>query len=136
MKIAPYTLLVARVLRTVAPLASANVKETLGEAYFRDAVLNLERMEAVTAEMLNLDVNELMNSAGSTNQLTRGEFSAMREYQELLRSVDPERKWGGLKRVEIPSGDSLWLCSKHYYVYEPGLPELGARRLLLRLAAR
>lgn len=128
LKIAPYALLVARVLRTVTPLAGVHVRETLHEALFRNALLSLERMEAVTAEMLELDPNELMNASRIGYPGTDNEFAAVRQYHELLRTLDPGRNWGGLKRVETPSGDFVWLCPQHYRVYEPDLPDLGARR--------
>jgi len=34
------------------------------------------------------------------------------------------RRWGGLRRVLAPTGDYLWLCPKHYRIYEPDPPKL------------
>jgi hypothetical protein len=42
----------------------------------------------------------------------------------LLFEHDHMRAFGGLRRVQAPSGDFLWVCADHYPDYDPGLPSI------------
>jgi hypothetical protein len=61
-------------------------------------------------------------------ELTVAETDALRVFRSLLFGQDSAKSFGGLRRVQSPSGDFLWVCSDHYAEYDPGLPEIpGAR---------
>jgi hypothetical protein len=36
--------------------------------------------------------------------------------------------FGGLRRVQTPAGDLLWVCGNHYADYDPGLPVIQERK--------
>jgi hypothetical protein len=59
-----------------------------------------------------------------TDQMTVAEAEALRTLRALIFEHDPQRKFGGLRRVQASSGDFLWVCSNHYTEYDPGLPEM------------
>ena len=56
------------------------------------------------------------------DQITAAEGEALRALRALIFEHDPLRKFGGLRRVQAPSGDFLWVCPNHYTEYDPGLP--------------
>ena len=43
--------------------------------------------------------------------------SALRALRQLLEEKDPQRVWGGLRRVLTPEGHYLWLCDFHAREY-------------------
>ena len=52
------------------------------------------------------------------------EGAALREFHALLNEIDKKKTWGGLRRVVAKAtGDVLWVCRKHYKIYDPGLPK-------------
>ncbi len=52
------------------------------------------------------------------------EGAALRELHALLVRLDPDRRWGAVRRVPTPTGGYLWLCLEHYPLYDPGRPKL------------
>jgi internalin A len=47
----------------------------------------------------------------------RFEGAALRVLRSLLDRLDPQRKWGGLRKVLTPEGHYLWLCENHAAAY-------------------
>ena len=58
----------------------------------------------------------------ATGQLTVAEGQALRAIRSNLFEKDRLRAFGGMRRVQAPSGDFLWVCTDHYPEYDPGLP--------------
>ena len=71
--------------------------------------------------------------------MKEAEGAGLRELHSLLRELDPASGWGGLARVHTPQGEFLWVCKKHYALYNPPLPVLSAhlddQARLVRVAA-
>lgn len=65
-----------------------------------------------------------VNPSQITDQMTPAESNALRTLRVIIFENDPERKFGGLRRVQAPSGDFLWVCPDQYSEYDPGLPEM------------
>ena len=61
-------------------------------------------------------------TSGSTGQLTAAEGAALRALRAIIFEHDRLRAFGGLRRVQAPAGDLLWVCENHYPDYDPGLP--------------
>jgi vacuolar-type H+-ATPase subunit B/Vma2 len=40
----------------------------------------------------------------------RGKGYGAREFKKYLHANDPGKCWGGLKKISLPSGHSVWLC--------------------------
>ena len=56
--------------------------------------------------------------------LTEAEDRALRAIRAVLFQLDGMRALGGLRRVQAPSGDFLWVCADHFTEYDPGLPRV------------
>ena len=55
--------------------------------------------------------------------LSVNERSGLLALHALLREVDPQHAKLGLHRVPTYTGDFLWLCSKHYELSQPRIPD-------------
>jgi len=44
--------------------------------------------------------------------------------RQIIFEIDPLHAFGGMRRVQAPSGELLWVCPIHYREYDPGLPTL------------
>jgi internalin A len=60
----------------------------------------------------------------TAGELTLAEGAALRALRVMLFQLDKSRAFGGLRRVQAPSGDFVWVCAEHYPDYDPGLPAL------------
>ena len=45
------------------------------------------------------------------------EGASLRALRQFLEEKDPQRQWGGLKKVLTPEGHYLWLCNRHAQEY-------------------
>ena len=122
---------VASVLKATVPLAGVVVNESNPGGGFEELAKHLDSMSIMTDRILEAshDLGELtadstLGAPGIARRKTRVEGSGIRELHALLDSLDPSRKWGGLRRVLTSAGDYLWLCEDHYKDYDPGLPEI------------
>ena len=60
----------------------------------------------------------------ASTDLTPAEGQALRALRVVLFQLDKLQAFGGLRRLQAPSGDFLWVCVEHYRDYDPGLPTL------------
>ncbi len=44
--------------------------------------------------------------------------AALRALYNLLKEVDPDQTWGGLRKTVTPDGNIFWLCEEHRQQYE------------------
>jgi hypothetical protein len=58
------------------------------------------------------------------DQISPAEGQALRSFRTLLLRNDPGRSFGGLRRVQAPAGEFLWVCTQHHPEYDPGLPDI------------
>ncbi len=54
-------------------------------------------------------------------QITAAEGDALRALRVIIFEHDPVRRFGGMRRVQAPSGDFLWVSPRHHAEYDPGL---------------
>ncbi len=80
----------------------------------------LERMGSLVEDLNLLSAD--IELGKPLNGLTAAEAAGLRALRRLLFEHDPTRSFGGLRRVQAPSGDLLWTCAIHYPLYDPGLP--------------
>lgn len=121
--IGPYIRFIASMLRFVVPVAGA-IYETM---------LTKDELDRVKAdiELTKTLADKLPHSQGeSTTSLpqgmTKAEGAGLRTLRSLLLTLDPVSRFGDLRRVHTPSGDTLWVCPHHHSLYDPGLPQLAA----------
>ncbi|WP_416954853.1 COR domain-containing protein [Nocardioides sp. T5] len=123
-KAARYTVLVGRVLSLFVPVATTGIADLVSSE---------------DAELINRHLDLAKDIGGGTSELAKlvagddprvdqglqlADAVALRGFRELLFSVDPQRQFGGLRRVTTPDGHLLWLCSEHAWTYDPGLPSV------------
>jgi internalin A len=124
-KVSPYAALVFKVLQLVVPLVGSAAGVLLSPDELARAQGELGLMKTIVADLpvkpvQKLDVAGLGDTV--TSQLTVGEGHALRAIRSILFQHDPSRMFGGMRRVQAPAGDLLWVCTEHYPEYDPGLP--------------
>ena len=122
-KIAPYAVLVFRTLQLIVPLAGAVAVAALPTAQQGSAQTHLAIMQAVVAALpATAETQEEDGIDEKTGQLTAAEGAALRAIRAIVFAHDQLRAFGGLRRVQTPAGEILWVCENHYPEYDPGLP--------------
>ncbi|MGH8884195.1 MAG: COR domain-containing protein [Egibacteraceae bacterium] len=114
---APYLRLVSKTLHLVVPVASvvwSDAERVNHGIEFMSTLAELSQ-ENIRAEP----------ATQPASGLTIAEGAGLREFRALLLERDPSRSFGGLRRVQNPSGDFLWICDDHYPEHHPGLPDLS-----------
>ncbi|HEX3959420.1 MAG TPA: hypothetical protein VHZ03_22775 [Trebonia sp.] len=121
-QIAPYAVLVFRTLQLIVPLAGA-VAAALPSAQQTAAQTQLQVFQAVVADLPVTAETRAEDGPGKTRgQLPAAEGAALRVLRAIIFEHDQLRAFGGLRRVQAPAGDLLWVCKNHYPDYDPGLP--------------
>ena len=121
-RVSPYVNLILRSLKLVVPPAGSLATTLLSPDQLAHAQANLQLMNSVVASlptelaMDNFDVDQ------TVGQLTPAEGQALRGIRAVLFEHDRLQAFGGMRRVQAPSGDLLWVCVDHYVEYDPGLP--------------
>jgi len=125
-RIGPYATLVFKVLRLVVPIAASVTGVVLTDEQLKNAHNELQLMTTLVAHLPDHAVGDRRNiiTLESASQLTLAEGQALRAIRVLLFEHDYIRAFGGLRRVQAPSGDFLWICAEHYSEYDPGLPDI------------
>ncbi|WP_305790188.1 COR domain-containing protein [Symbioplanes lichenis] len=120
--ISPYIDFLLKALRLVVPVTAAVAGVVLPKPDLDDINAELQLMKVV-AERLPAQVDRPERESEVTeNNLTMAEGAALRAFRALLFRQDPSQHFGGLRRVQAPSGEFLWVCPRHYQEYDPGLP--------------
>jgi hypothetical protein len=122
-QIAPYALLVIKTLQIAVPLAGAIGIAALPQGQQGSAKSQLDIMKTIITGLPSAKEGRAEdNLTGSTGQLTAAEGAALRAVRVVIFEHDQLRAFGGLRRVQAPAGDLLWVCENHYPDYDPGLP--------------
>jgi internalin A len=130
-RIGPYVKLLLRTLQLVVPVAASLTDAVPPTGHFKDAGRELEVMKTLVEELpVPSEAAEGDRAIRETTpQLNAGENDGLRVFRSLLFAHDSTKFFGGLRRVQSPSGDFLWVCPEHYAEYDPGLPEIPGARL-------
>jgi CheY-like chemotaxis protein len=115
--IAPYALLVARVLRGTVPLAVGVPPVVLPESRVQPIEHQLALMERVVSQLPEGPAKtDAEVETGS--KLRAEEGASLRAFRALLTEEDPERNYGDLRKVASDAGDVLWVCPEHARAYQ------------------
>jgi hypothetical protein len=125
-QISPYAKLILKTLQLVIPVAGTIADITLASNGLTRAQDYLKLMSTLVEEIPDKTNYELsgLGHSGSTDRLTAAEGQALRAVRVMIFEHDKLRTFGGLRRVQAPSGDFLWVCPEHYREYDPGLPTI------------
>jgi Leucine-rich repeat (LRR) protein len=125
-RVGPYLSLVLRTLQLVFPITGPAADILLPSDQLAFAQKDLNLMSAIVAELPNMSnlAKTDPDLTSSTNRFVPAEDEALRVLRSTLLEHDRFRSFGGLRRVQDPSGDFLWVCQNHYSKYDPGLPAI------------
>jgi internalin A len=123
-EVAPYAKLVAGLLKAVVPIAGAATKTLVDESLLKEIGPKLDLMEKITTTLLHGQFEARVGPDEPGRLVSEAEGAGLRSLHSLLLDLDPQKTWGGLRRVLTPTGDYLWLCPTHYRKYEPDWPKL------------
>ncbi|MCX6828768.1 MAG: leucine-rich repeat domain-containing protein [candidate division Zixibacteria bacterium] len=124
---------VIEILKFYVPLISATAKGVLPQSSWDMARIRLEGMAEIADLMPRTEESSDLIYKPDTigrhlyhRERTLQQFGGaeLRVIFELLDHLDPSHYWGGLRKTPSPEGDILWLCPKHYKIFDPGLPKL------------
>jgi internalin A len=122
-QIAPYAVLVFRILQLVVPLTGAVTIAAMPSAQQSGAQTRLEVMKAIVGDLPARQESTAGDALPeATGRLTAAEGPGLRAIRAIIFENDRLRTFGGLRRVQAPAGDLLWVCENHYSDYDPGLP--------------
>ena len=129
-QISPYAQLIIRTLQLVVPLAGSIAVASLPAEQIERAAAHLDMMKTIVDALPGQPARDLAMPAPAqlAGQLAPAEGDALRALRVLIFEEDPQRRFGGLRRVQSPSGDFLWVCPIHYIEYDPGLPPVPPSR--------
>jgi hypothetical protein len=124
--VGPYAAIVVRILQLVVPVAAAVEGRPLNESRIMDHEHEFELMTTLTDKLPRQTSigQSVLRASGPPTALTEAENDALRAFRSWLFSVDRDQRFGGLRRVQDPSGHFLWVCVDHYRAYDPGLPTI------------
>ena len=128
-KIAPYALLVLKLLRVVAPLAGGALglaSDAVQDQYkpLSDFLGKLVSAASEAKPPLE-EGTDRIDPRKYDGYLSRAEGAGLAAFHALLTEVGWKPGAANLRRItDKKSGDVLWVCPTHYKVYDPGLPVL------------
>lgn len=125
-KVSPYLRLIFKTLQVVVPLAGTIAVTTVPAEQIESAAARLDAMRTIIEDLPG-DPSDALADAdlGEPSDLRRSaEGEALRAIRAIIFKKDPLRAFGGLRRVQDPSGGFLWVCKNHYREYDPGLPKM------------
>jgi len=127
-RIAAYAALVFKALRLVLPIASRAKGVILTPDELRHVQDQMRLTTTVITMLPGQEAGDQQDLAtpGSGHQITLAQGQAWRAVRSLILERDPGRAFGGVRRVQAPSGEFLWVCPRHHPRYEPGLPRVPA----------
>jgi Leucine-rich repeat (LRR) protein/GTPase SAR1 family protein len=125
-RIGPYAALVFKALQLVVPVAVSAAGVMLSDEQFKHAQHELDLMKSLVAALPDQKIEDQPELAPSesAHQLTPAEGAAARAIRVVLFEHDHVQAFGGLRRVQTPSADFVWVCADHYPEYDPGLPSI------------
>jgi GTPase SAR1 family protein len=125
-KISPYATLIFKTLQLVVPLAGSAAELLLTPDQYARAQGDLQLMSTLVADLPAKSQPKTSSTpmVDAMGQLTAAEGQALRMLRTILFENDQIRAFGGMRRVQAPSGDFLWICNEHYHEYDPGLPTI------------
>lgn len=121
---APYLRLVLKTLQLTVPIVSAVGGAVAGDELTKRAEKELELMNVLVSQLPREVGRDTEIAPEDGNQLTLAENQGLRAFRTLLFKIDPARLFGDLRRVQVASGEFLWVCPLHYDQYDPGLPTI------------
>lgn len=113
----PYLRRLVKVLQHVAPLVNPVLGMAVGTLSARTKS-DVDTMKALVERLPAIAIakgHRVEDGEDPTARATtEGDF---RELEAMLIELDPQRRWGGLSRIDTPEGLALYLCRDHAAPY-------------------
>jgi internalin A len=124
-RVGPYAAIVVRTLQLAVPLAGSIAVASLPAEQRESAAAHLDMMKTIVEDLPSDSLRQAEVDPGeATGQMSLAEGAAQRALRQIIFEHDRSRRFGGLRRVQSPSGEFLWVCPDHTSDYDPGLPDL------------
>src|SRR6266568_692469 len=123
-RVRPYATVVYSALRVVVPVAAAVSELAFPGVKYQKAETDLSLMGSLLQSLPVLDPGSEPDVPPVVGEFAPAEGQALRSFRVFLFERDRTRSFGGLRRVEGPSGEVLWVCQNHHSEYDPGLPTM------------
>jgi internalin A len=122
-RVRPYAVVIYSALRVIVPVAAAVSELGFGDLH-KAVEDDLSVMESLLQSLPIAAYDGVEENVPASGQLAPAEGEALRSFRVFLFQHDPARAFGGLRRVQGPSGEVLWVCPIHHSEYDPGLPDV------------
>ena len=118
-KAAPYLARLVTVLKYTAPLAGPWLGVTAPnfEATFKHQLALMKQLAARLPDLAEQPLHPAREGVDDPGEARRTVGASLRALRELLDQKDPQRQWGGLRKVLTPEHHYLWLCDYHASEY-------------------
>ena len=84
---------------------------------------HLDLIKEATGKLLKGDLEIHSRGPRGDGLLSEPERSGILALHSILRQKDPNHERLGLIRVPTYTGDYLWLCPRHYEIFQPPIPD-------------
>jgi internalin A len=124
-KIAPYANFVFNILKTVTPVATPAINILFGSKTTETWKISdqLDLAEAIIDE-LPAEIDSFGRFLSHQDIITETERSGILVLHRFLNEVDPTQAKLGIHRVTTYTGDYRWLCTHHYKLWQPNIPDV------------
>jgi internalin A len=113
----PYLHKLTEVLKHLAPLANPVLGMAVGTIAARTRS-DIDTMKALVDQLPTSTYGAHRGLDGGSDVSGRADTEAdFRELEAMLTQLDPQRRWGGLSRIDTPEGLALYLCADHAAPY-------------------
>ncbi len=119
--VGPYVRFVASLLRLLVPVGGAVYATILSEDELKEVRSEIDLTKVLADKFPRVETEKSDIQHG----MTKAEGAGLRALRALLLKLDPANRFGDLRRAGTASGDLIWVCPRHYRLYDPGLPNLS-----------
>jgi hypothetical protein len=118
-EISPLVNAAAKILKYAAPIAGSWVDIKFPD-FAKEYEDQLKLMEELIEKLPENERSRDSELAESMGEHKHSEFTmgvSLRALRHLLDEIDAKQVWGGLRKIQTPEGDHLWLCEHHAKQY-------------------
>jgi hypothetical protein len=116
----PYVRLILGTLKPFLPLVASLAREFLAEDDLKAVERHLEVIEAIETVAEISDTEDEAIEALLPSNIPQPAFgAALRAFRSLILELVPSRVFPGLDTFPAPSGEVVWVCTRHAPIYRP-----------------
>jgi len=116
---APYASVAARLLTAAVSIAGPASGLLLAPAVAAAIQPHSDIMKQAARAMLSGDLEAAPGTRLDPGLRRSVEGADLRALETLLESLDPVKRWGGLRPVTMENNETVWVCPEHYRKFVP-----------------